>query len=162
MDEREAPPTDLCLLLRPWLSFASSLYVGVGLLRIASDAWGAFVYILVGVMGLQASFKSLRMNVIPTLLLVSILTGLSDVMTFAIKINSGSIPVEVRVAPASTVSVLAAPCAAVMLISISIAMIRDYTVALEARADEERRLLIRQAPSLGFSAFSGRGRRIDE
>ena len=162
MEDREAPPTDLCLVLRPWLSFASSLYVAVGILRTATDPWGAFVYILVGVMGLQASLKTLKMSVIPTLLLISILTGLSDFMTFASKVQTGSLSSELRSSPASTVSYLAAPFASILLVSLSIAMIRDYTLSLEARAEEERRLLIRQVPTLGFSAFSGQGRRIDE
>ena len=167
----EVPPTDLCLRLRPLLLASGWLYIAVGFLRVRESPWDFLSYSLIGWVGVRSTWKTLRMNLVFIYLVFSSLNALSDVITVSAVLRDWVSVRSVLKAggwPAVPLAgTLIAPLAGAFAVFISFWMTKDYSEAVDARAEEERRAFLVSITggaggygTTGFEAFSGRARRL--
>ena len=188
--DQDVPPTDLCLRLRPYLQATAWLYLVVGILRARKDPWDFVVYGFMAWIGLGATLKALRMHTVFFYMVVSAISTLSDFLWVSHSPKSWSELHTILVSWRSVCSIpgsdcsqavaeaafvlgfLAAPLVGLLALVVSYWMTSDYSLAIDARADEERRALLAAVSGVGgyqtipgiqgFQAFSGRGRRLEE
>ena len=168
----EVPPTDLCLRLRPWLSLTASLSLGLCLLRLPTQPAAALFSFSIFVIGVQASWKTLRMHLVSVFFFAVCLSALVDCLTLLKELPM--LPFKLQhnawYVVAEAVAVVAAPVVSLCGFGVALAMLRDYAATIDARAAEEHRafqarLTERLSGSSGyggFAAFSGRGRTLAE
>ncbi len=171
--DSDVPPTNTCLKLRPWLHLSAWLYVVLAFIRLRDNPWDSFSYFIVAVLGINATLKSLRMNLVFFYMVLVTLFTLSDLVQVSTASQSwAAMHAMLRAggfAAVRVVGFVAAPIVGAVSVLISFWMTRDYADAVEVRADEERRMFLAAVTgiqparplygtSASFEPFSGRGR----
>ena len=167
MEDNDVPPTDFCLRLRPWLSLVSSLSLGLSMLRLPTQPAASLFSFSIFVIGMQASWKTLRMHLVSVFFFAVCLAALVDCLTFLKEVPFVQLKLQHPhwFVVAEAISVIAAPIVSLAGFTVSLAMLRDYSATIDARAAEEQRVFRARFTETGyggFVAFSGRGHTLVE
>jgi hypothetical protein len=166
--EDEIPPTTLCLTLRPYLSLLSSLSLGLFVLRLPSQPSAALFSLSIFIIGLQSTYKTLKMHLVSVFFFAVFLAALVDCLTLLKEMPTLGLRLTQShwLAVMEAIAMIGAPVVSVASLVVAGMMLRDYAAAVEARMREERRGLIAAVAGEqgygGLALWSGRGRRLEE
>jgi hypothetical protein len=162
--EDEVPPTDFCIRMKPWLALVSSMYLGLAVLRAPAERGKALFTLFVFWLGLQSSWKTLRMNILSLFFFATFFSVLMD--TLQLFKDFHDLP-RLLNSPdwklvSSGVALTAAPIISNIAFFLSLQMLKDYGAAIESRAADEQRAFRAQVRNYGgFVPFQGTGRTLD-